>query len=133
MFNLYAFALIKESGADLPMFQSEKFKKSLLYCFSEEISNWLEKTSFDRDVHKMPNVKHTEPNIYGYAYNPPGFELPFIYKAFQSQLPNYQDLAEKTVRKQLELTFTPHSLLETKSTEDEVTLKARVYELVNSL
>lgn len=133
MFNLYAFALIKESGANLPMFQSEKFKKSLLYCFSEEIFNWLEKASFDRDVHKMPNVKHTEPNIYGYAYNPPGFELPFIYKAFQSQLPNYQDLTDRTLRKQLELTFTQHSLLETKSTEDEATLQARVYELVNSL
>lgn len=133
MFNLYAFALIKGSGANLTLFESKKFKKCLQYCFSEELMDWLENTPFEKDVHKMPNVKHTESNIYGYPYNAPGFELPFIYKVFKHQLPDYEELTDKVMRKQLARTFNQHSLLEPTLTEDPDTMQARVYELVNSL
>jgi hypothetical protein len=43
LFNLYAFAIIKQHFGDIPLFKLDKFKHALSYCFSNESRNCVEK------------------------------------------------------------------------------------------
>lgn len=133
LFNIYAFSLIKEHGFELELFKSKKFKKALNYCFSNELYDCLENTEIKKDINSMPGVKNNEINIYGYSYNAPGFELPYIYKVFRKELKSREDFVTSVIKKQLEFTFDNNTKSFCKNTEDSETLDARVYEYVRSL
>lgn len=133
LFNLYAFALIKEYGCQLNLFKTEKFKKALRYCFNDELYNWLENKNIKYDLNKMPKVKSTRINIYGYSYNAPGFELPYIYKVFKEELPEEDEFIESVIQKQIDFTFNKDKMSFCENNEDENTLNARLYEYVRSL
>lgn len=133
LFNIYAFALIKDYGFELDLFKTEKFKKSLNYCFSEELYKWLEKKDIKHDINVMPKVINRKINIYGYSYNAPGFEMPYIYRVFSSRLGDKSEFVKKVVRKQVDLTFDKKSMSFCKNNDDEIILNARLYEYIRSL
>jgi hypothetical protein len=72
-------------------------------------------------------------NIYGYSYNAPGFELPYIAKVFNSELPDHSALISEVAKKQLEYTYNEQQQSFNMQTEDQATLDARVYEYVRFL
>lgn len=133
LFNLYAFALIKEKGYELEIFNENKFERAVEYCFSSELFEWLEEKSITNDINKMPKVKNKKINIYGYSYNAPGFELPYINKVFGKNLENKSAFVDEIIRKQLVYTFNQENLSFNKNTEDERTLNSRIYEYIRSI
>lgn len=130
LFNLYAFALIKEHGYELEVFNQRKFKKALEYCYSKELIGWLEDKSINGDINKMPKVKNQKINIYGYSYNAPGFELPYINKVFGKHLKNKVAFVDDIIRKQMAYTLNEENSSFNKNTEDEKTLNSRIYEYI---
>lgn len=133
LFNIYAFAIIKQYFGDIPLFKMDKFKQALSYCFSPSLHDTLEKQSRSRDINKMPKVTTDKINIYGYSYNAPGFELPYIAKVFNSELPEHSALISEVAKKQLEYTYNEQQQSFNMQTEDQATLDARVYEYVRFL
>lgn len=131
LFNIYAFALIKSHGYEVSIFNNPNFTKALNYCFNNDLYVWLEKKDRNLDCNNMPNVKSDIINIYGYPYNAPGFELPFIYKVFSKQLDNVDDkFVNNIIKKQLHFTYDQDVNSFNKNTEDPNTLEARLYEYV---
>ncbi|MGJ8682612.1 hypothetical protein [Paraglaciecola sp.] len=130
LFNLYAFALIKQFYGDIPLFNSDKFKKALSYCFSEQLHDSLENQDRSKDINKMPKVTTDQVNIYGYSYNGPGFELPYITKVFNNELGDNSVLISQVTKKQLEYTYNHEQKSLNIHTEDQATLEARFYEYV---
>jgi hypothetical protein len=49
LFNLYAFAIIQQYYGDIKLFEMDKFKKALSYCFSTTLHNALDKENRSRD------------------------------------------------------------------------------------
>jgi hypothetical protein len=132
LFNHFAFALIKNSGYNGDFFQSKQFNQSLQYCFSSELNDWLEYEPIKKDCHLMPKVKNSDINIYGYGYNGPGFELPFIKKVFLKE-DAQDDFVTPVTDKQLQYTFNEMDSSFNKNVDDPATLNARLYELVRYL
>ena len=81
----------------------------------------------------MPNVKNNAVNIYGFPYNAPGFELPYIYKTFKYLVGDRKELVDDIIKKQMELTYCNEKEGFYKNTEDSNTLEARIYEYVRAL
>jgi hypothetical protein len=133
LFNLYAFAIIKQHFGDIAVFKLDKFKQALSYCFSALLHDSLEKESRKLDINNMPKVTSDKINIYGYSYNAPGFELPYIYSVFARQLPKYDKLVESVIQNQVALSYSKESLSFKNNTEDSVTLDSRLYEFVRLL
>jgi hypothetical protein len=133
LFNLYAFAIIKQYFGDIPLFKMEKFKRALHYCFSEELHNSLDKESRSLDINNMPKVTTDKFNIYGYSYNAPGFELPYVYSVFKNLLPESEEHIERVMKNQIEVTYSAEMESFSKNTEDGATLDSRLYELVRAL
>lgn len=134
LFNIYAFAIIKAHGYDINLFNNSIFKESLRYCFNNDLYEWLEHKERKLDLNSMPNVKRDKINIYGYSYNAPGFELPYIYKVFSKEL---EDIDEKfinnVIEKQINYTYDQNKISFCKNTEDPNTLEARLYEYIRVL
>jgi len=133
LFNIYAFAIIKDLGWEIPLFKTKKFKTALNYCFSDELYDWLEARSVHYDINRMTKVKNKEINIYGYPYNAPGFEIPYIYKVFKDNINASKDFVDNIIKKQMILTFDKDKMTFSKSCEDNIILDARIYEYVRSL
>lgn len=133
LFNVYAFAFIKSLGFNLSIFNTAKFKKALNYCYSEELKYWFEDSPISKDMNKMEKVIHTKVNIYGYPYNAPGFELPFIDSIFTRRSSScFSSDACLQLEKQLEYTFNVEDQTFSKGGEDTFTLNARLYELIRA-
>lgn len=133
LFNLYAFALIKNSGYDLKFLKNKKFEKILHYCFSDELHDWLINKAKNMDFGLMEGVKNHRVNIYGYSYNAPGFELPYIYSIFRDRLPNMDEFVKCVIEKQIELTYDEQKNSFCKNTDDSNTLNARTYEFLKGV
>lgn len=133
LFNLFAFALIKQFYGDISVFKTDKFRKALDYCFSDELHNSLENESRDKDINNMPKVTTDSINIYGYSYNAPGFELPYIAEVFGKKSSGHIQKLNGTMENQLVNTFNIGSKNFSNNTEDQETLNARLYEFVRFL
>ena len=131
LFNLYAFALIKQFYGDIPLFKSDKFKQALSYCFSIPLHDSLENNSRKKDINNMPKVTSDKINIYGYSYNPPGFELPYIYYIFKELLPKYDENVESVKQSQIVLNYSEENASFSNNTEDYATLDS--YNLESSV
>jgi ribosomal 30S subunit maturation factor RimM len=130
LFNVYAFALIKQTGNDFSVFNSPDFKIALQYCVSQELHNWLEHTSREGDINNMSQVEYDKSNIYAYPYNAPAFELSYIYHCFKEELGEQEALIERIISKQLSYNYDSKKQSFSKNTEDVNTLNARIYEYV---
>ena len=111
-FNMYAFALLKESVPDHPFWQSFEFQQSINYLVSDEFKNGVSK------------------NIYGFPYNPPGFEVPFALSVF-TDLNEYQliDISSLWINEQFRRCYNAETQMMDRNTGDSLTLTARIYEL----
>jgi len=130
-FCMYGFALVFQTYQDHPLFQCKKFKKALDFTFEPKNLKALEVYSPQNDATGLAkNVHNTSVNIYGYAYNSPAFELPFIYKCFKGNLPEL--FVDQMWEKQMEITKNSEGWF-SKNNEDSITLEARVYEFVRAM
>ncbi|RJP75613.1 MAG: hypothetical protein C4522_20615 [Desulfobacteraceae bacterium] len=110
-FNMYAFAILKLQIPDHPFWETAAFQKSIDYMLSEDYKNKL------------------NDNIYGYPYNPPGFELPFsLYVLKNISMAEIIDTAQFWIQEQLQRSYNHKTAKLDKSTEDPETLTARLYE-----
>ena len=111
-FNMYAFAILKQSFPDHFFWDSLKFHRTVDYLISDEFKIGL------------------NDNIYGYPYNPPGFEIPFVLNVF-SNLSEYDlvDICSWWVNEQIKRCYEPKTRMMIRNTEDPLTHTARIYEL----
>jgi len=111
-FNMYAFALLKESVPDHPFWQSFEFQQSINYLVSDEFKNGVSK------------------NIYGFPYNPPGFEVPYALSVLSDLTSDdIIEISSWWVNEQLKRCYNPKTQMMDRNTEDPLTHTARVYEL----
>jgi hypothetical protein len=108
-FNMYAFSMLKQRMPELPFWQSSKFLSALGFINNEEFIAGLEN------------------NIYGYPYNPPGFEVALTIQEFSTYL-SFSKSREWWVEQQLRRCYDTEKKMLSRSTEDEKTLSARFYE-----
>lgn len=108
-FNLYAFGLLKRVYPNHSFWKNEKFLSALEYAKSEDYS------------------KHVQASKYGYPYNPPGFEIPFVLETFCTD-EDTRELRSHWVSEQLLRCYDFDSKLMTKDTADKHTHAARIYE-----
>ncbi|WP_320041298.1 hypothetical protein [uncultured Desulfobacter sp.] len=111
-FNLYAFAILKITMPDHPIWNRPKLLTSLAYINSTEF---------------MEGIAN---NIYGYPYNPLGFELPFALQTFKSEIAGHNKSKSWWVEQQLKRCMDIDTGLMTNYTNDPATHAARLYEAV---
>ena len=131
-FHLYGFALLFNNLPDHSLWKSRLFKKILLYPLREEFEKKLDDTFTGRIRGKIPlEDKTLIHNRYGFAYNPPGFEIAYALLTFKDYLPsniNTENLASYWVSKQINRCYNFKTKMMEKNTEDSKTLSARLYE-----
>jgi hypothetical protein len=111
-FNTYAFAILKAALPEHPIWKKPEFMKIPAYLLTEEYA------------------KGVEDNQYSFAYNPPGFEIPYSLLLLSDM--EEQALLETSGRwlqQQISKTYDKHTQQFSLQTEDAVTLTARIYEL----
>ena len=130
-FNLYAFSIIRQYK-ELEFFKTLKFKKTIDYLYSPLFKIELTTNKNWKDSTIKPMEVPFDFNRYSFAYNAPGFEIPFIERTFL--LNNKQSpISEYFWNLQNELTYDESLEAYEKNTEDPHTLNARIYELIRSL
>ena len=110
-FNLYAFALLFKYFPDHPLWNSKKFEAMLNYINNPNYISGLENNSF------------------GYAYNPPGFEVAFCIQEFSSLYQNFSKSSDAWVNAQLQRSYCRKDKMMARHTKDKLTLAARLYEV----
>lgn len=133
IFNVYAFAILHENGFGTKFYNEEKFNKILKYTFSDELLENLKINNNKSDITNIPVINNNiKVNRYGYAYNAPGFEIPYIYEIFKTKI-NENINIENIINEQLSLTYNKSEKLFSNNTEDKITLTSRIYELTRYL
>lgn len=104
-FNLYAFAILKESYPGHNIWKSKLIKKMLDVCYEKKFQN------------------SQNDNKYSYPYNPTGIELAYVFEILKED----HTAAQFWIDRQLESTFENDSIM-IKNSSDEITARARIYE-----
>ncbi|MDG5821321.1 agl cluster protein AglQ [Natronococcus sp. A-GB7] len=107
-FNLYALALLYESYPDHGFWSTDTFERILKYAETRAY------------------VQRLQNNKFGYAYNPPGFEVPFALETFYGDQSREQQ--KIWLKRQLERTYDPATNRLSRNNPDPETLTARLYE-----
>ena len=111
-FNIYAFAMLKETIPEHSFWQSPEFGRSVDYLLSDEFKNGI------------------SDNIYGFPYNPPGFEIPYSLSVLtdmsESEL---VEISSWWVNEQFKRCYNPKTRMMDRNTEDSLTHTARIYEV----
>lgn len=128
-FALYGFALIHRSLPDHPIFKSKKMKKAIAYAFSKSYIESQVRADSSHDGTLLAQQYGYCFNIYGFAYNSPAFELPFISQELTGDTMDDGEILE-LLAIQSKLTGWPERL---SLDLDYPTLESRVYELSNAL
>lgn len=130
LFSIYAFAIIFENYSDSSFFNLDKVKKAIAFSFEEsylkrlsDIDSSLDNTHIQKNIDKSINA-------YGYPYNSPAFELPYIDKIFGNN--SHEKLIDYLMDEQIRLTYNGIDGIFSRNTEDIDTLNARLYELVRA-
>jgi len=127
-FNLYAFSILKKEKCPETFFNSKKLNKALLFCFSKQFLHLLENDNHLKDLTNLKITKDLPFNKYAYAYNAPGFEIPFIYVVWKNEICKEVE-ADVFWENQLKHTYNKDNSSFSINTEDPITLNARIYEL----
>lgn len=109
-FNTLAFSRIKYYFPNEPFFTTTNYFKIIKYLDSEEYKNLIYKS------------------IYGFKYNPPGFEVFYTHKLNSEILKTYK-FSNQLFYHQIEHHFDFNKKLHSKNVFDENTSSARIYEL----
>jgi|TARA_B100000315_G_scaffold175300_1_gene163822 hypothetical protein len=111
-FNMYAFAILKESFPDHPFWLSPRFQSSVDYLISNEFKNEISE------------------NRFGYPYNPPGFEVPYALSVFTEMTEGELiKISSWYINEQFKRCYNTQTRMLDKNIEDPLTLTARVYEV----
>ncbi len=111
-FNMYAFAMLKETLLDHPFWKSPEFGRSVDYLISDEFKNGLSE------------------NSYGYPYNPPGYEVPYALSVLTDMSEDeLVEISSWWVNEQFRRCYNSETQLMDRNTEDPLTHTARIYEL----
>lgn len=110
-FNTYAFSLLKSVYPNHSFWSSAKHQKLVAYLLDPKLVGAL------------------EVSIYGFPYNPPGFEIPYSLENL-SGLTSEEILAESKpwLQRQISLTFNPETKMLDRNCVDQATQSARLYE-----
>ena len=128
-FNMYGFAILKQSFSGHSFFSSKKFQRALRYTPDFNNLNVLETRDPKSDVTQLATKFNSACNIYSYGYNSPAFELPFIVNTFCPEWDN-EGCFSKMWNLQLKYTMADKEHPLSKNTGDVETLCARTYELI---
>jgi len=113
-FNMFAFALLKQQIPNHPFWSSKVLEKMVTYMLTDEYRAGL------------------EDNRYGYAYNPPGFEVPFsLYVLKDLAWNDLIEISKHWIGEQFRRCFNPKTKKMERNTEDPNTHTARIYELTS--
>jgi hypothetical protein len=107
-FNLYALALLYESFPEHAFWSTKTFNNIRTFVDSDEYVDGL------------------RGNEFGYAYNPPGFEVPFALKTFRDEVSQKEQ--QIWLERQLRRTYDPETKQFERNNPDSATLTARIYE-----
>ncbi|SDB26609.1 hypothetical protein SAMN02910317_01317 [Ruminococcaceae bacterium FB2012] len=123
IFDMYGFCILKERYGDLPFFSSPIYKKAVDHAKDIE--------TFNRRNKVYKHIKNgVDFNIYGYGYNSPAFELPYVslVEGFYSE-----ELCKKTFQIQKRLMFDKQTGIMCRNNADVETWNAKTYEIVRFL
>lgn len=133
IFNLYALAIIYDLGYRHGFYESSKFRKSVEFVCSDNLKKSLEEKLSKEQMRNMTKVKSTDVNIFGYGYNVPGFEAPYVLSVFKDKINNCDEHITFYKTRQLELTFDRELKRFMLNTEDQRTLESRLCEYIRYL
>lgn len=113
LFTLTGLAQLFETMPDHEFWRETRFKKAVQLAFNPTFLDTL------------------VANPYGFSYNVPGFELPYIYCVFRQFVPEERarDLCNECFSRQLEHHYDRDTHLLDRETADPNTLAARFYEI----
>ena len=120
LFDLYSLVYLYKKFPNAKIFQTNKFERSIKYGL--DIVNLSE---------KLYNKTTKNINDYGYPYNSPAFEYPFIEYMLTGKID--EKMCEYLFNIQIEITYDSNRKTFSKGTNDGLTLTARMYELLNAL
>ena len=123
IYDVYGFCILKERYGMLPFFSSQNFKIAVEHAKDIE--------SFNRRNGVYKYINHgSDFNIYGYGYNSPAFELPYIslVEEFYSE-----QLCRETYDVQTKLMFDEQTGIMCRNNADVETWNAKTYEIVRAL
>jgi hypothetical protein len=106
-FNLYAFALLKNVGIQLPEHADKKMGSALNYLDCSEFVSGIEKSEW------------------GYSYNPPGWEVSVALSILRGVKP---EVCRPWLERQISHSYDPESRMLSRGTPDSETHTARIYE-----
>ncbi len=111
-FNMYAFAALRESLPNHPFWESSEIKKSVNFLLSDEYRDGLSN------------------NVYGFPYNPPGFEVPYALSVLGNlKINELVEISSLWVNEQFKRCYNTETRMMEKNTEDPLTHTARIYEV----
>jgi hypothetical protein len=112
-FNMYAFAILKETQPDHSFWLSQEFCRPVNYLVSDEFKNEVSE------------------NIYGFPYNPPGFEVPYALSVLANlSVDELVDISSWWVNEQFNRCYNSETRMMDRNTNDPLTHTARIYEII---
>lgn len=108
-FNSHAFAMIHRVLPDHAFWSTGRWQRVLRFTATDDY------------------VTGVEPSPYGYAYNPPGFEVPATHAEFDC-ITEGATIEQHLLARQLQSTLDTRDWTLSKQTKDPTTLTARIYE-----
>lgn len=110
-FNTYAFAVMKTVVPEHGFWKSEKYHKLVAY------------------LHDPRLVTALEGSIYGFPYNPPGFEIPFSLEILsEGERPQILAAAQFWLQRQISYSYNSETHMFDRQCADKATQSARLYE-----
>ena len=136
IFNLMAFARLYKIQGEHSFWKCDNIKKALQYTTTSKFKHELlnKKINLDNSLkNRIVCEEEKEINIYGYPYNVPGFEYPFIESVFNKIENSIKRNQSYYLEKQVELTWDEEFKMFCNHCHDKVTINYRVYELYRYL
>lgn len=121
IFDLYGFKLLEGRYGHLPLFTSQKYKKAKEYA--------LDLDAMNRRLGVNQSGRSGELNIYGYPYNSPAFEYPYVAGAERCS----PEILDQLYQIQVEYMYDSNTRQFSKNNPDIETFNARTYEIIRFL
>ena len=134
LFNLYAFAMLHNSGFVVGVEIEKKIQQAVNYIVRRRFIDSLEVYDKSRDTTVLNKRKDNDAsfNPYSYSYNAPGFAIDFILVSL-SRFFTDSTVRQRLYTEQIKSTFDADDSSFRLNTDDPFTLAARCYEMVRYL
>lgn len=123
IFDMYGFAILKERYSDLPLFTTDSFKKAVESA--KDIEAYDRRNNVNNAIHKGRQF-----NVFGYSYNSPAFEYPYIAMVYGFE---NNTVFEEIYQTQRQLMYDEQTKMFSKNNPDGETWNARTYEIIRYL